>query len=133
MPWRGRGEEESEAALRRKRPFLFVRVRPQRAGPRVEARAGPGVRVARGVRVENGTRLHLGRGAGWCWPAGILPARAVVAAGRPSNGLSTAVSPWKCPPAWAPPGIPRSRCLPTAELCSTLRPNWLESEVPHFK
>lgn len=86
--------------------------------------------------MENGTRLHLGRGAkvpvvlaggdpappGPWWPLA-----------RPSDGLSTAVSPWKCPPAWALLGIPRSRCLPTAELCSTLRPNWLESEVPHFK
>ena len=43
--------------------------------------------------------------------------------GCPSDGLSTAVSPWKCPPAWAPLGIPKSRCSLTAELCSTLRPN----------
>ena len=68
--------------------------------------------------MENGAHLHLeevskvlsGRdpplpGHGVWWP--------------PPDGLSTAVSFWKCPPAWSPLGIPKSRCPVMAEHCST--------------
>lgn len=90
--WGGRLEGEARRSL--KLPSVGtalpvcpeIRVRTQRAGPRVEARAGPGVPAARGVRVENGTRLHLGRGAKV--PVVLAggdpaPPRAVVAAGPP--------------------------------------------------
>lgn len=61
------------------------------------------------------TRLHLRGGKQVEAPAGTLPARPPVAA---PDGLSTAVSPWKCPPTWVPPGIP-SRDAAHGWSCST--------------
>ena len=137
-PSRGPGEEESEAAFRRNGTSCLSRGPCAHPAGRAQGRGQGRARSPRGHRSAGGERDAFApwegsqgpRGAGRRGPCPPGPWWRLA---RPSDGLSTAVSPWKCPPAWAPPGIPRSRCLPTAELCSTLRPNWLESEVPHFK
>lgn len=67
--------------------------------------------------MENGARLLLEE-VSRVLSVRDLPSQPMVSVAT-SDGLSKAVSPWKYPPAWSPPGILKSRCPPIAELCST--------------
>ena len=116
------GEKESKAAFHRKQHFLFVQLSkcaPSGQCPGSQSRQFPVSARPEACWWRLGHVCTLRRGAGWCCVAAILPSQATASGGCPCDGLSTAVSPWKCPPAWSPWGIPKPRCPPMAELCST--------------